>query len=61
MAAKRKRKRQAWVRMGPEPYLATCDRCGGHVEKPPIPCPLDAFVIYLDFAVSLHAHCEVPA
>ncbi len=30
--------------MGPEPWMATCERCGGPIEKPPMGIPLDAFV-----------------
>jgi len=54
------RKKQVnWVTMGPEPYLATCVRCGGHIDKPKLPLPVAAFVKYSEYAIELHRHCEV--
>lgn len=47
-----------WLHVGPDPYLATCERCGKHVDKPPLPAPADAFVAYLRYAEKLHAHCK---
>ena len=46
-----------WVKMGPEPYLATCERCGETVEKPRLPTPLRAFVKYLEYAIEEHRLC----
>jgi len=47
-----------WVVMGPEPYLAHCQRCGQTIEKPTLPCPLDMAVAWMKAAVKLHAHCK---
>ncbi len=48
----------SWVRMGPAPFFATCDRCGEHVAAPPLPCELGAFVKYLAYAVAAHKNCR---
>lgn len=47
-----------WVICGPDPYLATCQRCGAHVDKPKLPMPLSAFVKYMEYAVELHHYCK---
>jgi hypothetical protein len=47
-----------WVVCGPDPYLATCQRCGQHVAKPPLPAPIDAFIRYLQYACELHRYCQ---
>jgi hypothetical protein len=47
-----------WVFMGPEPYLATCRRCGEHVAKPPMPTPLDAAIKYFEYASEAHKFCK---
>lgn len=31
------------TRLGPEPLLAHCDRCGASWEKPPLPMPTAEF------------------
>lgn len=51
----------SWVTMGPDPYLATCQRCGQHIANPPLPTPLDAFVKYLRYAIAAHKLCKEPA
>lgn len=51
-----------WVTVGPTPYYATCQRCGGHVPMPVLPCPIPAFVAYSKYAEALHKDCRpVPA
>lgn len=47
-----------WVLMGPEPWLATCHHCGGHLEKPPMGRPLSAVLKYVDGFVAVHAGCQ---
>jgi hypothetical protein len=53
------RTKAGWVTVGPEPHLATCQRCGGTVAKPELPIPLGAAVKYFEYAVALHAHCRL--
>lgn len=48
----------AWVTCGPEPYLATCQRCGGHVAKPDLPVALQGFVMLLKAAAAMHRNCR---
>lgn len=52
--------RVPWVEVGPEPYLATCQRCGGAVLKPELPVSVDGFVAYCRYAEELHAGCPKP-
>jgi len=47
-----------WVIIGPEPYLATCKRCGEHIPKPTFPVSLRAFTRFLEAAAGLHEDCE---
>lgn len=44
--------------MGPEPYLATCDRCDKHVPKPELPEGIEAFVLYCRYVAAKHAKCK---
>ena len=57
--------RITWVILGPEPHLATCERCGGHEAKPDLPVPVDAALAYFKYVVEKHRFCrpaqEVPA
>ena len=46
-----------WVLLGPEPWLATCARCGGRIDKPPLPQPVAAFCAVLEAQVKAHAGC----
>lgn len=46
-----------WVVLGPDPFLATCERCGRTEEKPELPLLVDAFVKYIEFIVAKHARC----
>lgn len=43
--------------VGPEPYLATCGRCGARLAMPDMPMKLTAFIGLLKSAVSEHAVC----
>lgn len=51
------RSKVTWVTLGPEPYLATCQRCGGHADRPQLPMKLDSFVGVLDGVLATHEHC----
>lgn len=44
--------------VGPEPYLATCERCGARLPMPEMPMKMQAFVRLLKSAVSEHATCS---
>ena len=46
-----------WLLCGPDPWLATCERCGKHEEKPPMGISLTAFVKYMRYVEELHRHC----
>lgn len=46
-----------WVKIGPDPHLGHCERCGATIEPPPLPCPLPAFVKYLEYATAAHRDC----
>lgn len=48
-----------WVTLGPEPYLAHCDRCGRAEPKPELPLSMDAFAAYLTFVTVKHQECLV--
>lgn len=54
-----KKRKRGPVVLGPEPHFATCKGCGEHVQKPPGPLTLPAFVAYCTYAEALHAGCEV--
>lgn len=47
-----------WLKVGPEPHLATCERCGGTVAKPPLPTPVSALVKYVRYAEEAHRYCR---
>lgn len=47
-----------WVFLGPEPYFAHCERCGGTVAMPILPTPVDALIAYTDYAMALHKDCQ---
>lgn len=57
-ARHRRERKGEWVRLGPAPYFATCTRCGGHIDHPPLPMPLGAFKPFCDYAIALHEHCK---
>ena len=46
-----------WVVGGPDPYLATCERCGVREPKPQLPAPADAVVLYLRWVIEKHRLC----
>lgn len=46
-----------WVKLGPEPYMATCQRCGRTEAKPELPLPMKAFALYLEFLAEKHREC----
>lgn len=60
MMAMRKPSRSAvdWLTLGPEPYMATCKRCGARIDKPPLPATMGAVVKYLAYAEEAHRHCK---
>jgi len=49
-----------WLIMGPDPYLATCKRCGKQEAKPELPCPVDALVRYGEYLSERHRYCKAP-
>ena len=52
------RRKVKWVKLGPDPWLATCGRCGEHERKPRMPTPVDALIRYLDAALAAHEFCR---
>lgn len=59
MITKRKRvARITWVTLGPEPYLATCKRCGRREPKPNLPMLLDTLPGYLESIALTHELCD---
>ena len=57
-------KRGDWVTVGPEPYLATCMRCGWTLPKPPYPLQVEVVLGYMRGFIKAHADCpprEAPA
>jgi hypothetical protein len=52
------RKKVTWVIMGPEPYFATCQRCGKQEPMPELPMPLDAFPKFCEYVVAKHQFCR---
>lgn len=57
-ARKARAKKVEWLVMGPAPWLATCNRCGDHVENPPMPASMEAVLAYINYAVLAHAGCR---
>lgn len=58
MSARKPRETRApWVTMGPDPWFATCQRCGTHERQPELPLPIPAFVAYADFVIAKHEGC----
>ena len=54
----------AWLKVGPDPALATCERCGGTEPAPPLPCPRDYAIAWMKVSIRRHRECEawsVPA
>jgi hypothetical protein len=49
-----------WVVVGPEPYLATCERCGKHEPKPEFPTTVGAFIAYFKYVMEKHRYCQEP-
>jgi hypothetical protein len=60
MAGGRRKAKITWVKMGPAPHFATCDRCGGHEQPPKLPEEIDAVLAYLDYLILRHEHCAEP-
>lgn len=54
----KRKQRVTWVTMGPDPYFATCNRCGEHIDAPKLPMPLKAFVKYGEYIAERHRYCE---
>lgn len=52
-------KKVSWVVLGPEPYLATCLRCGVREPRPPMPLVIDYAVAWIRVALERHAHCAL--
>lgn len=50
----------SWVVVGPEPWLATCLRCGEHQAKFVLPKPIDGVVAYMRGFIKLHEKCPEP-
>jgi len=50
-----------WVTIGPEPYLATCARCGKQESKPELPTPVEAALKYFGYIIEKHRYCEARA
>lgn len=46
-----------WIIVGPEPYLANCQRCGAHVAKPELPVSIDEFLRLLRAVEREHSAC----
>lgn len=47
-----------WLIMGPEPHLATCQRCGKQEAKPELPADVEAVLLYLRYIMERHRYCE---
>lgn len=47
-----------WVFMGPEPHLATCQRCKETIAKPELPTTFPELLAFLGEATKLHAACR---
>ena len=43
-----------WVTLGPDPALATCQRCDQTEDMPELPLSVDAFVAYMAFVLEKH-------
>lgn len=52
--------RERGLLVGPEPYLATCERCGARLPMPDMPMKLTAFIGLLKSALNEHAVCASP-
>lgn len=50
--------RAEWITMGPEPWLATCGRCGVRIKKPELPMNLAEFIRRLRVVADLHSGCR---
>jgi hypothetical protein len=46
-----------WVTIGPEPHMATCQRCGRHEPPPETPTPLRAAILYMRYVAEKHRWC----
>jgi hypothetical protein len=47
-----------WLIVGPDPFFATCERCGKREPKPELPIPLDAAVLFMRYLVAKHRNCQ---
>ena len=52
------KKQVTWVFTGPEPYFAHCERCGECEQKPNLPAPIKAAVLYMRYVVERHRWCR---
>ena len=52
--------RAPWVRMGPDPHLATCTRCGETMPELPLPIRVEVMLGYMNAYIRVHARCRVP-
>lgn len=55
-----KKKPVTWLMVGPEPFMATCHRCGKTEPKPELPTPFEAGIRYLEYLTEKHRHCQEP-
>ena len=47
-----------WLIVGPEPYLATCERCGLHVLMPPMRMTITTLIGFLERSIAQHSACK---
>ncbi len=52
--------RTDWVVLGPEPHLATCQRCGTVVPMPQLPLEISRFVRLIRSIERKHRDCLEP-
>lgn len=51
--------RERGLLVGPEPYLATCERCGARLPMPDMPMKMSGFIRLLKSALNEHAVCPI--
>ena len=47
-----------WLMMGPDPFMATCRRCGRSEPQCDLPNAIDVLVKYMAYISARHAACE---
>jgi len=50
-----------WLFLGPEPYYATCGRCGKQEPMPELPVPVTAFIKFSEYVIERHRLCKEKA